>query len=178
MHRFLSQMVVWSLLLSLALISAGTGIFVGVADVAAEDVPAHPVAAFEAKALALRNSTDVAFLEVQSAMEFVDTGEANATVVQDAIAAFYFTTSNASRSVMATLPIPEGLDPEVTGLLEQARRILLQSLQDRMALAAALAAGTVQEPGAADLARQFALRTGARDLSLNLVLQEARAAAE
>lgn len=139
------------------------------------------VEAFESQALAMRNATDAAFLDVQDAMTIVEAGEGNETLIQDAITAFYFTTSNASRSVMETLPIPEGLDPDVAGLLETARRVLMQSLQDRMNLAAALSAGastaSEDKPGAALLARQFAVRTGARDLSLGLVLQEARDAA-
>lgn len=146
------------------------------------DLPRQPharqaVADFERTALAMRNATDAAFLDVKHAMDHIEDSENATEAVQDAISVFYFTVSSTALNATQALPIPEGLNEEVTSLLYQARQSLQQSLQDRLALAAALAAGTEQVDGARELAQRYAVQTGSRDFYLNLLLQEAREAA-
>ncbi|GAB7078670.1 hypothetical protein [Megalodesulfovibrio paquesii] len=142
--------------------------------------PTHALEAvieFERTALSLRNATDEAFLVVKSTMAHAEDSENATAAVQDAISGFYFAVTSASLNATQALPIPEGLSEEVASLLYEARQTLLQSLQDRLSLAAALVAGTEHAEGAAELARAYAMQTGSHDFYLNILLQDARDAA-
>lgn len=148
-----------------------------IVELSSQPHPRQVVADFERTALAMRNATDAAFLGVKRALSHLEDAENATDAVDDAISEFYFTVTSTSLNATQALPIPEGLGEEVTSLLYQARQCLLQALQDRLALASGLVAGTEQVDDPQELAQRYAVQTSSRDFYLNLLFQEARDAA-